>query len=59
MDGKKIPVILLANKCDVEGITINTGVISKFCAQHDIDKWFLTSAKENININAAMEWIDM
>ncbi|KAB7499819.1 Ras-related protein Rab-32B [Armadillidium nasatum] len=24
MDGKKIPVILLANKCDVEGITINT-----------------------------------
>jgi Ras-related protein Rab-32 len=49
-DGTRIPVVLLANKCDIQGIEIATETIAKFCKENDIAAWFLTSAKENINI---------
>lgn len=49
-DGRPLPVLLLANKCDIDSITIHPDVISNFCKQHHIDAWFLTSAKEDINI---------
>lgn len=49
-DGRPLPVLLLANKCDIDSVTIHPDVISNFCKQHHIDAWFLTSAKEDINI---------
>lgn len=49
-DGTRIPVVLLANKCDIQGIEIATETIAKFCKENDIAAWFVTSAKENINI---------
>jgi Ras-related protein Rab-32 len=49
-DGTRIPVVLLANKCDIQGIEIATDTIAKFCKENDIAAWFVTSAKENINI---------
>ena len=49
-DGRPLPVLLLANKCDIESISIQPEVISNFCKQNLIDAWFLTSAKEDINI---------
>jgi Ras-related protein Rab-32 len=49
-DGTRIPVVLLANKCDIQGIEIATETIVKFCKENDIAAWFVTSAKENINI---------
>lgn len=52
-DGRPLPVLLLANKCDIDSITIHPDVISNFCKQHHIDAWFLTSAKEDINIGNA------
>ena len=50
-----VPVIVLANKCDVSPVSdddqhMNPQSIDQFCHQHNIDAWFLTSAKENINI---------
>jgi Ras-related protein Rab-32 len=49
-DGTPVPVVLLANKCDIQGIHIATDTISKFCSDNNIAAWFVTSAKENINI---------
>nr|CAD7439743.1 unnamed protein product [Timema bartmani] len=49
-DGSHIPVILLANKCDIHGSSIQHDTIARFCKERDIASWFLTSAKENINI---------
>lgn len=52
-DGRPLPVLLLANKCDIETVSIQPEVISTFCKQHLIDAWFLTSAKEDINIGVS------
>ncbi|XP_076359436.1 ras-related protein Rab-32-like isoform X3 [Tachypleus tridentatus] len=56
-NGQPIPIILLANKCDIEGISINCEVLTEFCKQHDILAWFFTSAKENIHIDEAIEYL--
>lgn len=52
-----IPIILLANKCDIEGVTVNCQLLSDFCKQHNIVTWFFTSAKMNINIDEAITFI--
>jgi Ras-related protein Rab-32 len=49
-DGTRIPVVLLANKCDIQGIEIATETVAKLCKENEIAAWFITSAKENINI---------
>ncbi|XP_076318336.1 ras-related protein Rab-32B-like isoform X2 [Tachypleus tridentatus] len=56
-NGQPIPIILLANKCDIEGVSINSEVLKTFCKQHNILAWFFTSAKENINIDQAIEYL--
>ncbi|GIX88697.1 ras-related protein Rab-32 [Caerostris extrusa] len=49
-NGRPIPVILLANKCDIQGNTIPCEYLTNFCKKNNISAWFFTSAKENINI---------
>jgi len=51
-DDRPIPVILLANKCDLvkEGFAKNTAQMDKYCEEHGFAGWFETSAKDNINI---------
>ena len=49
-DGTPVPVVLLANKCDIQGIDIATETMAKFCNDNGIAAWFVTSAKENVNI---------
>ena len=49
-DNKPIPLVLLANKCDLDQGNISTDTISEFCTSQGIDTWFETSAKEDINI---------
>ncbi|XP_013772025.1 ras-related protein Rab-32-like [Limulus polyphemus] len=56
-NGQPIPIILLANKCDIEGISINCEMLTEFCKQHNILAWFFTSAKENIHIDEAIEYL--
>lgn len=56
-DGCPIPVVLLANKCDIQGTSIPHEMISKFCKENGITAWFLTSAKENVNIEDSLTYL--
>ncbi|XP_065883653.1 ras-related protein Rab-32B-like isoform X2 [Dysidea avara] len=49
-----VPVILLANKSDLESVQITDDEVSKFCTDHKFAAWFKTSAKDGTNINEAM-----
>jgi len=58
-DGSKIPVVLLANKCDVpefmEGFSEST--MHNFCLSHGFSAWFKTSAKHNLGMEAAVDFL--
>merc|ERR1711916_379790 len=56
-DGSKIPVVLLANKCDMakEGLVKNGAAMDKYCEEKGFAGWFETSAKENVNIDLAAQ----
>ncbi|XP_020289126.1 ras-related protein Rab-38-like [Pseudomyrmex gracilis] len=55
-DGSNIPVVLLANKCDISVAVINEQIF-KFCKENKIDAWYATSAKNNTNVDAAMRYL--
>ena len=44
-NGKPLPVVLLANKCDIEGVEIDADELNRFCTEHGFITWFETSAK--------------
>eukprot|EP00003_Mantamonas_plastica_P025534 TRINITY_DN5025_c0_g1_i1.p1 TRINITY_DN5025_c0_g1~~TRINITY_DN5025_c0_g1_i1.p1 ORF type:complete len:159 (-),score=38.36 TRINITY_DN5025_c0_g1_i1:176-652(-) len=50
---KPIPVVLLANKCDLakDGLNKTTSEMDTFCEDHSFAGWFECSAKENVNID--------
>lgn len=52
-NGEKVPVVLLANKCDLakEGLVKNSAQMEQYCEEKGFVGWFETSAKENLNIN--------
>lgn len=54
-NGKPIPCVLLANKCDQakEGLVNNTSQMDEYCRDKGFTSWFETSAKDNINIDEA------
>eukprot|EP01091_Cochliopodium_minus_P005113 TRINITY_DN15092_c0_g1_i1.p1 TRINITY_DN15092_c0_g1~~TRINITY_DN15092_c0_g1_i1.p1 ORF type:complete len:217 (+),score=53.23 TRINITY_DN15092_c0_g1_i1:327-977(+) len=59
-DDRPIPVVLLANKCDVgtkEGPGKNSEEMQKFCEEHGFSGWFETSAKNNIGIDEAAKFL--
>ncbi|XP_012278820.1 ras-related protein Rab-38 [Orussus abietinus] len=56
-DGSNIPVVLLANKGDIQQVAITTEPIIKFCKENEIGSWYITSAKENHNIDNAMLYL--
>ncbi|XP_018333527.1 ras-related protein Rab-32B-like [Agrilus planipennis] len=49
-----LPVVILANKGDVNYCNIPNEIVD-FCKEQKILNWFITSAKENTNIEAAFE----
>ncbi|XP_065159307.1 ras-related protein Rab-32B-like [Atheta coriaria] len=53
-NGSDIPIILLANKGDITTSNIETEKLNAFCTKHKILTWLITSAKENINLDEAM-----
>ncbi|KAH8027680.1 hypothetical protein HPB51_007230 [Rhipicephalus microplus] len=53
-NGRPLPVLLVANKCDLGSQPPNARFLSNFCQEHGFAGWFPTSAKEDININEAM-----
>jgi len=58
-DGRPIPTVLLANKCDQpkEGIASSREKMNEFCQQQGFSAWFETSAKENINIDDSASFL--
>lgn len=52
-DGSGIPVVLLANKCDIS-VAVTDEQISKFCKENKIYAWYATSAKNNTNVGRWM-----
>jgi len=56
--GKPIPVVLLANKCDLsEKQELNQLKLESFAQENGFLKVFLTSAKENIGISEASDFL--
>jgi len=58
-DGKPIPVVLLANKCDLakEGLVKNAAQMDKHCEDKGFIGWFETSAKDSLNIDKACRFL--
>lgn len=52
-----IPVVLLANKCDLVKDATNPQEMDAFCAENGFVGWFETSAKENINIDRSANFL--
>jgi Ras-related protein Rab-32 len=59
VNGKPIPVVLLANKCDLakEGPVKDSAAMDKYCEEKGFIGWYETSAKENKNIKEACEYL--
>lgn len=53
-DGSPLPVVLLANKCDLPYPAVKTSQLDLFCQEHGFAGWVETSAKMNINIEEAI-----
>jgi len=58
-DGSVVPVVLLANKCDLpkRGLVASAEEMDKFCEEYGFVGWFETSAKENINIDKGARFL--
>ncbi|XP_062912395.1 ras-related protein Rab-32-like [Mobula hypostoma] len=58
-DGKPIPAVLLANKCDQQwdGLENNPTSMDRYCKENGFVTWFQTSAKDNINVDEAMKFL--
>jgi len=58
-DNRPIPVVLLANKCDLnkEGFCQDKSKMDKFCEENGFIGWFETSAKENLGIEEASRFL--
>ncbi|XP_065191400.1 ras-related protein Rab-32-like [Sycon ciliatum] len=58
-NGKPVPCVLLANKCDQakEGLVNSSAQMDDYCKERGFAGWFETSAKENINIDEAAKFL--
>ncbi|XP_037698423.1 ras-related protein Rab-32 [Choloepus didactylus] len=57
-NGSPIPVVLLANKCDLKKHGgLGAPQLDRFCREHGFTGWFETSAKDNVNIDEAARFL--
>jgi len=57
-DDRPIPVVLLANKVDLQKEWNKTpSQMDKYCEEHGFIGWFETSAKDNLNIEKAAKFL--
>jgi Ras family len=55
--GEPLPVILVANKCDLKDRAIDTAILDDYCREHGFAGWIETSAKDNINVDEAFQML--
>ncbi|KAJ4460827.1 putative Ras-related protein Rab-32 [Paratrimastix pyriformis] len=53
----RIPVVLLANKCDLVKDATNPAQLDRYIEENGFVGWFETSAKDNINIEEAVQFL--
>lgn len=56
-NGSHVPILLFANKCDLEMNDLDTENMDKFCNSQNMISWFRTSAKEDINIEKGITFL--
>jgi len=56
-NGQALPVVLLANKSDVEGAVVDSAALDAYCEENGFVAWFETSAKTNHKIDAAARFL--
>lgn len=49
-DGSPIPVVVMANKCDIAGTSVPHEALDRVCKEWNVKRWYATSAKNNHNI---------
>jgi Ras-related protein Rab-32 len=54
-NGSPLPVVLLANKCDLPDTRVDKEQLDAFCKEHGFTGWYETSAKNNVNIEEAVK----
>lgn len=52
-----VPVMLLANKCDIEDISVEVEKMNSFCKEKNFIGWYQTSAKTGLNIDECMHFL--
>ncbi|KAK3792284.1 hypothetical protein RRG08_007362 [Elysia crispata] len=52
-----VPVMLLANKCDIEDISVEVEKMNSFCKDKNFIGWYQTSAKTGLNIDECMQFL--
>jgi len=52
-----IPIMLLANKCDIPGVTVDKEALDRYAEENGFIAWFPTSAASNTNIDEAMKFL--
>lgn len=56
-DERPIPLLLLANKCDLPGVELDAEMLTKFAQDNGFIGWYAVSAQDNIGINDAMQFM--
>ena len=54
-NGEQIPILLLANKCDLAEAVIDADQLNEFVRANGFIGWFATSAQDNVNVDEAMK----
>ncbi|KAH7827458.1 Rab32B2 [Monocercomonoides exilis] len=56
-DGRSIPFMLLANKCDLPEVSIDREYLNRFVEENGFVGWMETSARTNKNIDSAVRML--